>query len=78
MAAVTYYVALPFIRTEDAPGEAKECQSEAAAIRRAEGMSRDPANAGAIAFKRAGESERWRVFGRGRIEEVRRCAGRFE
>jgi hypothetical protein len=40
---VTYYVALPFIRTEDgtAPGEAQECQSEAAAIRRAEGMSRD-------------------------------------
>ena len=55
MAAVTYYVALPFIRTEDAPGEAKECQSEAAAIRRAEGMSRHPANAGAIAFKRAGD-----------------------
>ena len=53
--AVTYYVALPFIRTEDgaAPGEAQECQSEAAAIRRAEGMSRDPANAGAVAFKRA-------------------------
>ena len=47
--AVTYYVALPFIRTEDgtAPGEAQERQSEAAAIRRAEGMSRDPANAGA-------------------------------
>ena len=46
--AVTYYVALPFIRTEDgtAPGEAQECQSEATAIRRAEGMSRDPANAG--------------------------------
>ena len=43
--AATYYVALPFIRTEDgaAPGEAQECQSEAAAIRRAEGMSRDPA-----------------------------------
>ena len=46
--AVTYYVAFSFIRTEDgaAPGEAHECQSEAAAIRRAEGMSRDPANAG--------------------------------
>jgi hypothetical protein len=31
---VTYYVALPFIRTEDgtAPGEAQECQSEAAAM----------------------------------------------
>ena len=55
--AVTYYVALPFIRTEDgtAPGEAQECQSEAAAIRRAEGMLRDPAYAGAVAFKRAGD-----------------------
>ena len=55
--AVTYYVALPFIRTEDgvAPGEAQECQSEGTAIRRAEGMSRDPVNAGAVAFKRAGD-----------------------
>ncbi len=55
--AVAYYVALPFIRTEDgtAPGEAQECQSEGTAIRRAEGMSRDPANAGAVAFKRAGD-----------------------
>jgi hypothetical protein len=54
--AVTYYVALPFIRTEDgvALGEAQQCQSEGTAIRRAEGMSRDPANAGAVAFKRAG------------------------
>jgi hypothetical protein len=45
---------LPFIRTEDgtAPGEAQECQSEGTAIRRAEEMSRDPANAGAVAFKR--------------------------
>jgi hypothetical protein len=76
--AVTYYVALPFIRTEDgtAPGEARECQSEAAAIRRAEGMSRDPANAGAVAFKRAGDPKR--VFGRGCTEEVWQCAGRFE
>ena len=56
--AVTYYVALPFIRTEDgiAPGEAQECQSEAAAIRRAEGMSSDPGYAGAVAFKRAGDA----------------------
>jgi hypothetical protein len=48
--AVTYYVAFPFVRTEDgtAPGEARECQSEAAAIRRAQGMSRDPANARAV------------------------------
>ena len=35
--------------------EAQECQSEGTAIRRAEGMSRDPANAGAVAFKRAGD-----------------------
>ena len=55
--AVTYYVALPFIRTEDgtAPGEAQECQSEGAAVRRAEGTSRDPAHAGAVAFKRTGD-----------------------
>ena len=70
--AVIYYVALSFIRTDDgtAPGEAQECQSEAAAIRRAERMSRDPANAGAVSFKRAGRSERWRIFGLGRTEEV--------
>jgi hypothetical protein len=55
--SITYYVALPFIRAEDgsAPGEARECQSEVAAIIRAEVMSRDPANAGAIAFKRTGD-----------------------
>ena len=77
--AVSYYVALPFIRTEDgtAPGEAQKCQSEAAAIRRAEGMSRDPAYAGGR-IQACRRSERWRVFGRGRTEEVWRCAGRFE
>ncbi|HEY2893698.1 MAG TPA: hypothetical protein VGJ16_05785 [Pirellulales bacterium] len=54
---VTYFVALPFVHTEDggAAGEAQECQSEGAAIRRAEGMSRLPENAGAVAFKRSGE-----------------------
>ena len=55
--AVTYYVALPFLRAEDgvAPGEAKEMPNERAAIRQAEAMSRDPANAGALAFKRSGD-----------------------
>ena len=40
--SVTYYVALPFVRTEDgiAPGEAKECPNEPSAVRRAEAMSR--------------------------------------
>lgn len=55
--ALTYYVALPFVRTEEgvAPGQAQEMPSESAAIRRAESMSRDPANAGALAFKRSGD-----------------------
>ena len=55
--AVTYYVALPFVRTEDgvAAGQAQECSNESAAIRRAEVMSRDPLNGGALAFKRSGD-----------------------
>ena len=55
--SVTYYVALPFVRTEEgvAPGEAQETPNERAAIRRAETLSRDPANAGAVAFKRSGD-----------------------
>ena len=55
--SVTYYVALPFIRTEEgiAPGQAQECPNEPSAIRRAEAMSRDPVNAGALAFKRSGD-----------------------
>ena len=55
--SVTYYVALPFLRTEDgmAAGQAQEMPNEMAAIRRAEAMSREPANAGALAFKRTGD-----------------------
>ena len=55
--AIIYYVALPFLRTEDgvAPGQAEEMPNERAAIRQAESMSRDPANAGALAFKRSGD-----------------------
>lgn len=36
-------------------GQAMECQSGAQALSRAGAMSRDPANAGAIAFKRSGD-----------------------
>ena len=56
--SVTYYVALPFVRTEDgvAPGAAQEMPNERAAIRRAESMSRDSANAGALAFNGAGDA----------------------
>ncbi len=55
--SVTYYVALPFVRTEDgiATGQAQEMPNEVAAIRRAEAMSREPDNAGALAFKRSGD-----------------------
>ena len=52
----TDYVALPFVRTEEgiAPGQGQEMPNEPAAVRRAEVMSRDPENAGALAFKRHG------------------------
>lgn len=55
--AVTYYVALPFVRSDDgiAAGQAQEMPSEGAAVRRAESMSRDAANVGALAFKRSGD-----------------------
>jgi hypothetical protein len=55
--SLTYYVALPFVRSDDgtAPGQAMECQSEGHALSRAGAMSRDPANASAIAFKRSGD-----------------------
>ena len=55
--AVTYYVALAFVRTEEgaAAGQAQEMPNERAAIRQAEALSRDPANAGALAFKRSGD-----------------------
>ena len=54
--SVTYYVALPFIPTEDgaAPGEAQEMPNESAAIRR-EALARVPTNAGALAFERSGD-----------------------
>jgi hypothetical protein len=54
---VTYFVALPFVRTEEgiAAGQGQECPNESSAIRRAAAMSRDAANAGALAFKRTGD-----------------------
>jgi len=55
--SVTYYVAMPFGRSEDGvvPGQAQELPNEFAAIRRAEALSRAPENVGALAFKRTGE-----------------------
>lgn len=53
-----YYVALPFTRIEGglAPGQAIECPSGAAAIRRAEAISANQANVGAVAFSRSGDA----------------------
>ena len=55
--SVTYYVALPFVRAEHgcAAGQAQECQSAPEANRKAEAMSRDPANTGALSFMRTGD-----------------------
>ncbi|WGD52400.1 hypothetical protein QA641_00120 [Bradyrhizobium sp. CB1650] len=57
MTDVTYYVALPFVFSDDgiAAGEAAECLSANAAIMRAETLSQKPGNAGAIAFSRTGD-----------------------
>ena len=54
---VTYYVALPFVPTEDgiAAGQPQECPNERSAIRKAEAMSRMSPNVGALAFKRTGD-----------------------
>jgi hypothetical protein len=58
--SVTYYVVLPFTRTEDGalvPGQAAECQGEGTAVRRAAVLARTPGNVGAIAFKRSGDPD---------------------
>ena len=56
MAAITYYVALPFIRTEDGEldaGEAQERQTAGAAVREAQRMALT--SPGAVAFSRTGD-----------------------
>jgi hypothetical protein len=56
VASMTYYVALPFDDNGEGDlvaGEAQECQTATAAIRRAQSMSK--VNAGAVAFSRRGD-----------------------
>jgi hypothetical protein len=58
MADVTYYVALPFTVDDDGEpvaGTGEELQSPTAAMRRAETLSRQPGNIGAVAFSRTGD-----------------------
>lgn len=57
MTDVTYYVALPFVFSDEgaAGGEATECMSANAAVVRAEALSRKPGHASAIAFSPTGD-----------------------
>ena len=57
MSEVTYYVALPFVASDDgtAPGEAVECFHPNAAVMRAEALARKPDHVGALAFSRTGD-----------------------
>ena len=55
MEAITYFVALPFVRTDDGEvvaGEAKELRTAGAAVREAQRMALTAA--GAVAFARTG------------------------
>jgi hypothetical protein len=57
MPEVTYYVALPFVASDDgiAPGEAVECFNPNATVMRAEALSRKDGHVGAVAFSRTGD-----------------------
>lgn len=57
MSEVTYYVALPFVPSDDgiATGEAVECFNPNAAVMKAEALSRKPGHVGAVAFSRTGD-----------------------
>lgn len=58
MPDITYYVALPFLEDEEgsvSAGAAEEFQGAAAAIRRAEALSKTAGIVGAVAFTRSGD-----------------------
>ena len=57
MAEVTYYVALPFVASDDGvtAGEPTECLNPNAAVMRAEALSRKEGHIGAVAFSRSGD-----------------------
>ena len=54
MAEVTYYVALPFVASDDGitAGDPVECLNANAAVVRAEALSRKEGHVGAVAFSR--------------------------
>jgi hypothetical protein len=76
MAEVTYYVALPFIASDDgvAAGEPSEINPNAA-VMRAEALSRKEGKVGAVAFSRTGDPATSEFSDARVIRKVRRCAG---
>jgi hypothetical protein len=59
MFAVTYFVALPFVATEDgvAAGEPTECLNPVAVVMHAEALSRREGHVGAVAFSRTSDPD---------------------
>jgi hypothetical protein len=57
MAEVTYYVALPFVASDDGitAGDPVECLNANAAVVRAEALSRKEGHVGAVAFSRTAD-----------------------
>jgi hypothetical protein len=57
MAEVTYFVALPFVATDDgvAAGEPTECFNPSTVVMRAEALSRKEGHVGAVAFSRTSD-----------------------
>jgi hypothetical protein len=57
MAEVTYYVALPFLASDDGivADEPTECFNPVAVVMRAEALSRKEGHVGAVAFSRTGD-----------------------
>jgi hypothetical protein len=57
MAEVTYYVALPFLASDNGivAGEPTECFNPVAVVMRAEALSRKEGHVGAVAFSRTGD-----------------------
>ncbi len=58
MADVTYYVAMAFAQDDcgsPVAGTAEECQGPTSALRRAELLSQQPGDIGAVAFSRSGD-----------------------
>jgi hypothetical protein len=56
MAEVTYFVALPFVATDDGVAAgATQCFNPGAVVMRAEALSRKEGHVGAVAFSRTGD-----------------------